>query len=286
MTTRAVVFGGGGLFGIGWETGVAVGLAEAGIDLCKADLFVGTSAGANVAAQINAGLTPGELLQRQTDPARREKEIPYPRGLQEIMVETSRLKAGARDYKHALQLIGHYALATPTVTEEERRAVITARLNLHNLNDWPSANIAITAVEASSGERVVFNRNAGVSLADAVTASSALPGIWPPVTIGNSRYIDGGVYSMENADLAAGYDRVIILQPITSLFPETALQVQLEQLEKKGSRTRVIVPAGPVMAALSEKDANPLDSSIREVAALLGREQGQKEASSLADFWN
>jgi NTE family protein len=267
MTTRALIGGGGGLFGIGWEIGLAVGLIEAGINLTRADLFIGTSAGASVVAQINAGLTPAELLQRQIGPALREKEIPASRGLNEMTEETTPLRAKAKDYREALQLIGRYALETPTVAEEARLAVISERLNLHNLNDWPAINIGITAVDTESGERVVFKRETGVTLAQAIAASSALPGIWPSTTIGSRRYIDGGVFSFENADLAAGYERVLVLQAFPSPFPETNIAWQIEQLEKKRSRVRIIAPSAVVMAALREKGGNPLDSSVRGIAA-------------------
>lgn len=285
MTTRALVGGGGGLFGISWEMGLAVGLAEAGIDLTRADLFIGTSAGASVVAQINAGLTAAELLQRQIDPAWREKEIPAPRSLKEMTEDSTPLRASAKDYREALQLIGRYAVETATVAEDARLAVITERLNLHNLKDWPAANIGITAVDTANGERVVFKRESGVSLAQAIAASSALPGVWPPTSIGNRRYMDGGVFSFENADLAAGYDRVLVLQAFPSPFPETNMAWQIEQLAKKGSQARLIAPSAAVMAALNEKGDNPLDSSIREIAAHLGREQGHAEAAHLADFW-
>lgn len=286
MTTRAVVFGGGGPFGISWETGLAIGLAEAGIYLTKADFFVGTSAGGSTAVQINSGLTPEELLQRQVNPSLREREISAPRTLKEMTDDSTPLRKQAKDYKEALQLVGRYALDTVTVTEEERLAVISERLRLHNLTDWPSANIAITVVDAYSGERVVLTRESGVPLAKAIAATGALPGIWPPITIGDTRYIDGGVYSFENADLATGYDRVLIVQAFPTPFPETAIEGQIQQLEKAGSRVSLIAPSEAVMTALLKKGGNPLDSSIREEAALLGRQQGRKEAVNLAEFWD
>jgi NTE family protein len=53
--SRALVLGGGGVTGVAWEIGLLAGLAEAGVDLRDADLVVGTSAGASVAAQITSG---------------------------------------------------------------------------------------------------------------------------------------------------------------------------------------------------------------------------------------
>ena len=55
-TGQALVLGGGGVAGIAWMTGLLAGLAEAGEDVTGADVVIGTSAGANVAAQLGSGL--------------------------------------------------------------------------------------------------------------------------------------------------------------------------------------------------------------------------------------
>ena len=68
MITRAVVLSGGGVVGLAWEMGMLIGLAEAGVDVRNADMFVGTSAGAFAAALFTSGLTPDELFKRQIDP--------------------------------------------------------------------------------------------------------------------------------------------------------------------------------------------------------------------------
>jgi len=94
-----------------------------------------------------------------------------------------------------------FALATDTVTEPERRRVIECRLPSH---EWPSRALKTVAVDAGSGEPRVLDSASGVSLVDAVTASTAVPGVWPPATIEGRRYIDGGVRSSANADCALG----------------------------------------------------------------------------------
>ena len=73
----------------------------------------------------------------------------------------------------------------------------------------------MTAVDARTGQFVVFDAAGEAGLVDAVGASCAVPGVWPPVTIGNRRFVDGGVRSVANADLAAGYQRVVIVAPVT-----------------------------------------------------------------------
>src|ERR671929_61051 len=61
-------------------------------------------------------------------------------------------------------------------------------------------------------------------LADAVAASCAIPGFYPPVTIGGRRYVDGGLYSTSNLDLLRdeGLDLVICLNPTSTLYPMRA----------------------------------------------------------------
>jgi NTE family protein len=115
------------------------------------------------------------------------------------------------DIKAIRTRIGAYALAAPTVPEAERRANIAARLPSHT---WPKPRLLIVAVDTATGEEYIMDRESGVSLVDAVAASCAVPGIRPPVTIAGRRYMDGGMRSTTNADLAKGYDRVLILNPL------------------------------------------------------------------------
>ena len=72
----------------------------------------------------------------------------------------------------------------------------------------------VTAVNAHTGELAAFDRDSGVDLVDAVTASTALPGLVPTHSINGTRYIDGGVRSADNADLASGYANVVVLSPL------------------------------------------------------------------------
>ena len=92
--------------------------------------------------------------------------------------------------RQQMQRIGAVALATETVPEPVRRDVIAQRLPSH---DWPDRVLRLTAIDTATGELVVFDRDSGVGLVDAVAASCAVPGAWPPVTIAGRRYMDGGV---------------------------------------------------------------------------------------------
>ena len=267
---HALVLGGGGVAGIAWITGLLAGLADAGDDVSGADVLIGTSAGAAAAAQIGSGLPLAELLARQTDPAKQAAEIPAEVNLATLGEEIGGYLAGVTSPQQILQRVGAYALEAQTVPEAARRAVIESRLPAHA---WPDRPILLTAVDAESGELRVFDRDSGVSLVDAVVASCAVPGIWPPVTIGG--YIDGGVRSADNADLAAGYTRITIISPLgydSPLPTPMPLRAVTGQLRDGGSHVSVIVPDQASLAAIG---ANPLDPSTRGPAAQAGLAQGQ-----------
>jgi NTE family protein len=272
---RALVLGGGGVAGIAWHTGVVSGLADAGVDVADADLIVGTSAGATVAAQLGGGRPVGEWYQRQVDPALQGRELaPAGMSVSELWEVMIRLHEEITDPAERRRRIGAMALATATVAEPVRRAVVEERLRGQG---WPEPGIAVVAVDAVSGERCVFEADSGVELVDAVAASCAVPGIWPPVTIDGRRYIDGGVYSISNADLAVGYETVLVLAPMTD--PE--LDDQLDEVNAAG-RSMVVSPDDDARAAFG---LNPLDPSVRGPAARAGHAQGTAVAPAVATFW-
>ncbi|MFE3023746.1 patatin-like phospholipase family protein, partial [Nocardia tengchongensis] len=199
MTTeRALVIGGGGVAGISWATGIVAGLADAGVDVTEADLLLGTSAGSNVTAQLGSGVGIAELVRRQVDPAVQSREIVPSMekfaGLWETL--SAIIEETQGDSVDRRQRIGALALTADTVPEAERRAVIETRLPVH---EWPARDLRITAVDAGTGELRVFDKDSGVGLVDAVTASSAVPMVWPCATVGGVRYTDGGVRTSVNA---------------------------------------------------------------------------------------
>ncbi|MEV6769384.1 patatin-like phospholipase family protein [Nocardia sp. NPDC051030] len=274
---RALVLGGGGVAGIAWENGVIAGLADAGVDVTGADLLVGTSAGSNVAVQIAAGLTPEELFRRQTESELQSHEL-VPDGdplaaLHETLTAMNEETEG--DPAELRRRLGALALATPTVSEPERRAVIESRLPVR---EWPDRRVLIPVVEAVTGEPRVFDRDSGVPVVTAVAASSAVPGVWPPVTIDGIRYVDGGVRSGCNADYARGYDRVLILAPM----PDPELERQVADLTGAGSRVEIIVLDETSWAAAGD---NPLDPATRVPVAQAGRTQGKAESARIAALW-
>jgi NTE family protein len=271
MIRQALVLGGGGVAGIAWTTGLLAGLAGHGQDLTGADLIVGTSAGATVAAQVGSGVPLDELFARQADPARQTPEIPVEIDMEKFVEDFGAAFADGGSPAEVRQRVGEFALAAETVSEADRRAVIAARLPSH---DWPAQRIVLVAVDVGTGEPRLFDRASGVPLVDAVAASCAVPGIWPPTTIDGRRYIDGGVRSGENADYAAGATRVTVVAPLGVESPlpgEKALLTVLEDLRTAGAEIAVISPDEASVAAIGQ---NPLDPSTRTPAAEAGRAQG------------
>ncbi|MGB6764737.1 patatin-like phospholipase family protein, partial [Mycobacterium sp.] len=201
MTTKqALVLGGGGIAGIAWETGILRGIADespaAARALLDCDVLVGTSAGSAVVAQIGSGSSLQDLFARQV--AETSAEIDPGVGIDAV---TDLFLAALSDPDATVaqkrQRIGAVALTTETVAEPVRRYVIAQRLPAHA---WPDRVLRVTAIDIATGELVVFDRDSGTDLVDAVAASCAVPGAWPPVTIGERRYMDGGIGSTINLD--------------------------------------------------------------------------------------
>jgi NTE family protein len=273
---KALVLAGGGVTGIGWELGILTGLAEAGLDLSDADVVIGTSAGSVVGAQLTSGVPFSELYAEQLLEA--SSEIPAKIGVGFLLrfLIANLLPGGDQ---RARARIGKMALAASTVTEAERRAVISRRLPRH---EWPDRPLLIPVVEAETGEVSVLDRDSGVPLVDAVAASCAVPMVWPPMTINGRRYIDGGVRSGANADLATGCGRVVVLTPMTgSLRRSGRISNQLATLGPK-VHSAVISPDSDARAAMGR---NVLDPAFRAASARAGRAQSASVRDQVAVVW-
>lgn len=281
--TRALVLGGGGVAGVAWELGILTGLHDAGVDVWGADLIIGTSAGSVVGAQISSGTELESLFASQLTPVEQSKERAVAFDSTQMMEAFSRAAAeSGPDVKAIRARIGAYALAAPTIPEAERHVIIESRLPVHT---WPQQRLLIVAVDTATGEEYVIERESGVSLVDAVAASCAVPGIWPPVTIAGRRYMDGGMRSPTNADLAKGYTRILILNPLgeAANYFGAGPATEAVVLEQAGSQVLVI---GPDAASAGASGANPLDPATRKPSALAGRAQGRELAASIAAFWS
>jgi len=293
LSGRALVLGGGGSTGNAWLIGVIAGLFDSGLDVTAADLTIGTSAGSTAAAQL-AGATPTELFaaivaaspQQQTGAIGPDRARVPSRPVADHLERMSKIIASAEDAADMRRRMGAAALERDAASDgswqARWRATVDSRLPSRR---WPRRTVLITAVDADTGEPVVFDRHSGVELADAVAASCS-SGL--PYRIGDHLYIDGGYRSnAENADLAAGYGRVLVLSPFggRTLLPlewGMHLAAQVDELRAGGSRVETIFPSSDAEHLFG---ADAMDPMLRPPAARAGHDQGRALAEQLTEFW-
>jgi NTE family protein len=283
MSRLGLVLAGGGLAGIAWETGFLRGIADevpaAATVLLGADVLLGTSAGSTVAAQIGSGLGIDELYARQETEATYEidsgVDIDDITGLFLTAMLTPDTTAAQK-----LQRIGAIALSTDTVAAPVRRAVIEQRLPSH---EWPDRILRVTGIDIATGELVVFDNDSGVELVDAVAASCAVPGAWPPVHIDGRTFIDGGVGSTVNMVAADDCDAVVVLVPSGRDTPSPFSGGAAAEIADFPGSTLALFADDAALAAFGP---NPLDPRCRIPSARAGRDQGRRQAAAVADFLN
>jgi NTE family protein len=295
--TRALVLGGGGPVGVAWEVGLAAGLEQEGVRLADADRFVGTSAGSIVGAMLALGRPTAELLATQHAIANE----PAPRGttdgafdLGPLIQQFIKLYTSDAPPQQLRAEIGRFAVAAKVEMTEDEWLATFQQNDLIAVGDWPAKPYVCTAVDAESGEFVAWSKENNVPLARAIASSCCVPGIFPPVTINGRRYIDGGMKSATNAELAAGHDRVVVvsvtagMERAATAFPALAerakkrLDDELGAITSRGGQVKMIIPDEQSQAAFG---TNLMDFRRRGEIADTGLRQGKLEAASLRDFW-
>lgn len=206
----AVVLGPGGPVGTAWLAGLAAGLRREGVDLGAADLIVGTSAGAIVAAILASG---GDLDRLAvppppTDPGGVRTD---PQRLAEVFAT---LGDAELERAEALRRVGRLAITASTGGED---AVIARMRSLVGTAEWPNRPLLIPAMDAETGEAVIWDRHGSASLPEAMAASIAFPATAPPITIDGRRYIDGALRAGTNVDLAGGARVLIVAEPMAHM---------------------------------------------------------------------
>lgn len=300
---RALILGGGGSTGNAWLIGVVAGLFDAGLDVTAPDLTVGTSAGSTAAAQL-VGATPPELFDAvlaaappkpaavpgvipgaESAPAKHAGGRNGARAVTDHMERTAKILEDSTDMADMRRRMGAAALDMAEAMEGPSarwHQTVAARLP-HQ--EWPERLMLLTAVDARTGEPVVFDRHSGVELVDAVAASCASGFAYG---IGSKRYIDGGYRSnADNADLGAGYSRVLVLSPFggrtrTPLEWGMHLSAQVDELRRSGSRVETVFPDSGAEHLFG---VNAMDLSLRQAAAQAGFDQGKALAGPLSAFW-
>ena len=261
-------------------------------------MVVGTSSGSTTAAWVRSGIPAAELLASVLSETVRpvgqnvghNRERPPSLPMATVFERMRAIGAAATSAADLRRAMGAFGLESDSILEPaaagQRRAMVAARLPRH---EWPDRPMIVVAVDAHTGELAAFDRDSGVDLVDAVTASTALPG-GPTHSINGTRYINGGVRSADNADLASGYASVVVLSPFSERsgplpegqfeglrrFPGTDLASQVEALRKQGSRVEVITPDPDSRAAMG---TNQMDPATRIPSARAGFAQGKQEAT-------
>lgn len=271
------VFGGGGIAGVAWEAGIVLGLQRAGIDLSSADIIVGTSAGSIVGSHVAFGADLRALATRQASRTAGPAAA-LPVDLDAILAALAPIFNPALDPVEARRRVGATAVTVKAGDEEAHIARIASLLPARE--EWPQRRLLVTAVDTGTGELTVWQRDSGVPLERAVASSCAVPGVYPPVTIGGRRYMDGGIRSGTNADLAAGACAVIVLDAVGHLTPRDALQAELAALGT--ASTFVITPDDAAAAVIG---TNLLDAAVWAPALEAGLAQAASCADAAGAIW-
>lgn len=273
-TRTALVLGGGGITGIAWMLGILKGLRDSGVDLTAADTVIGTSAGSVVGAQVTSGHDLDTLYAGQLEPA--DSEIGASFGVRELatLALPSLLPGAPRTRRRR---IGAAAIKAHPDGAEKRIDVIRSRIHV---DQWPDRDLRVTAVDAKTGRFTVWDKDGPADLVQAVASSCAVPVVWPPVTIAGTPYIDGGMRTPANADLAADADAVVVLAPIArGISKAGSAEVQLRRLP---DRSTLVVPD---QAALKAFGRNVLDPSKRADAARAGLRQSAEVVEQVRAVW-
>jgi len=296
--SRALVLGGGGPVGIAWECGLIAGLARAGLDLGQADFILGTSAGSFVGARLATGAASVSLAEPiLAEAGRAPPPAPGPQGerrppdLSKLMELMGEAQAGLSNPAEARARIGAYALEAQTMDEDAFIASFGRTFAGLDADYWPDRNFACTAVDAETGGFQLWTRESGVGLTRAVASSCSVPGIYPPVTLKGRRYIDGGIRSSTNADLATGHARVVVvairvagaLGGAAAEAIRARLDQEIETLRDGGAEVALITPDDPSQTAFGP---NLMDFRRRPDAAAAGLAQGAALAADLAAHWS
>ncbi len=284
---HALILGGGGPVGEAWESGVISGLMEKGVDLAAMDRVIGTSAGAIVGARVAGRMSRSELttaaLTRFEGPPPKPTQMPPRPDLTFLVRRLEQLNAGKLSEQSVGVEVGEWALKLRPIVSE---AGFVASFERRFPNpSWPSGAYECVSVDAGDGSLRAWNKSSKVPLAFAVASSCALPGFFAPVTIDGHRFMDGGVRSATNADLARGCKTAIVLAPTVGPSDALAkvsvqrLDHELEVLRASSCKVALVVPDVASLRAFG----GTLGNSGRAGLALeAGRSQGLGSAENIA----
>ena len=269
------MLGSGGLTGLAWQAGVLAGLSDAGVGLA-ADLVVGTSAGALLAARVAGDEPIGAVI----DAVRGRAQRPTPGRITPMVLArllTAQLYPSRR---HAVAWLGRRAAAEWTgAASGEWVAELAAELSGR---PWPTS-LVVVATNASTGRPAFFSARQPADLALAVAASCAMPGVFPAVRIEDRLYFDGGLRSPANLDAAGSADAVLALAPLAGAIRAYRRPVhQAARLRASGASVVLLTPdaAGRRAIGVDVLAADRVDACIEA-----GRNLGAQCAGQVRAVW-
>lgn len=295
MTSVAVVLGAGGLTGRAFHAGVLSALDEAGFDARDAELLLGTSAGAGIAATVRAGFRASDqvanVLGEPIDPelAERLRHLPPPVVLPRTMTRpegpplpSSALLAARSLLRRERPRLG-LLVAGLLPNGDHPTDRIGERIRGLFEGPWSPDPLWICSLRTDDGQRVVFGRDTiRTDLGTAVEASSAVPGFFRPVIIDGDRYVDGGAFSPSNLDVVAGlgFDLVIVSSPMTATaealdppgrhlarwYHRKLLHREAEQVRRSGTPVLVFEPDPVTLHLIGDEPLDP--GRNREIIAV------------------
>jgi NTE family protein len=274
---RAVVLGGGGVTGLAWEIGVLLGLRDGGAQLEDPDAIIGTSAGAFAGVCLAGGTDLEEWFARQFSPDVRE--IPAQMSPDDLARWGAAIAAAEGDPRRVAAGLGAIALSATTVSTEARAEVVADRLGT---DTWPDGPLMMTALDAESGDLVVFDKHAGLPLAVAAQATGAVPGLWPYVNALGRKWIDGGLCSPTNAFLVTGYSQIVVIAPTWAAAGRADVVGDEVAALRQHSAVALIRPDARAIEAIGE---NAFDVTRRPGSADAGRLQGRAAAGDVRRLW-
>ncbi len=272
-----------------WESGLAAGLAEVGIAWRDADLIVGTSAGSIVGARLALGMDPAATIAVISQPLPIGDEVAG--AMADMMATWGGAVASASTPEEVRVALGRVSLANTADEETFVGAEVFAEMKDR---DWPG-RFRCTAIDTRTGALQVWDAAAGVPLSRGVASSCAVPGVFPAVTVGAARYMDGGMRTPLNADLAAGHDAVIIVSCLPLSLPEgmsdpmfdnISGQIEAElAIVRDGGALEVVEPSLEFLE-VSGFGANLMNPAVTPAAYQAGLNQAAVEAPRLRALWN
>lgn len=280
MLNGAIVLGGGGSLAIGWQLGYLYALEKEGIDIRNADLVIGTSGGAQAATGITSTKSWEEIFNEQIEP--KSNEEPPQQNMEAVVARYSEIAQKSNNAEEWIENYSAFALEENKFDESEHINRLKHRIKVES---WPQ-NLMITAIDAQESKRAVFTKESNVDIYRAMASSGSLPGVWPATSIDGKKYYDGGCHSMENADLAKGANKVLILATNLPIVIPYKLDDAITELQNSGAEVKIITPSEDVFQKLNELGGNTVNTAIRPEMARLGQEQGERDAQMIKEFWN